>query len=223
MEQTTTWSKVDLYINGKLLADDPVLDAVLDANSGAGLPQIDVAPNQGKLIYLLAKMNGAANILEIGTLGGYSTIWLARALPETGKLVSLELEHDYAVVAEDNLRMAGLADKVVVLEGPALESLASLASQGREAFDFIFIDADKPNNPQYLEWALKLARPGTVIVADNVVRGGEVIEAGSQDARVQGIRQFMELLAAEPRIEATAIQTVGSKGYDGFMLGIVTA
>ncbi|QUL57201.1 O-methyltransferase [Paenibacillus tritici] len=223
MEEQNKWSKVDGYFNDRLLAADPVLDAVLDANAGAGLPAIDVAPNQGKLLYLLARMSRAARILEIGTLGGYSTIWLARALPETGRLVSLEFEHDHVVVAEDNLRMAGLTDKTEVIEGPALDSLAALESRGYEPFDFIFIDADKPNNPHYLKWALKLARPGAVIVADNVVRDGEVIQADSTDDRVQGVRQFIDLLAAEPRIEATAIQTVGSKGYDGFVLGIVTA
>lgn len=221
MKEQNKWSKVDAYFNDKLLAADPVLDAVLGANEGAGLPAIDVAPNQGKLLYLLAKMKGAVNILEIGTLGGYSTIWLARALPEAGRLVSLEFEHDHVVVAEDNLRMAGLADKTEVIEGPALETLATLEARGYAPFDFIFIDADKPNNPHYLKWALKLARPGAVIVADNVVRDGEVIQAQSTDDRVQGIRQFMDLLSAEPRIEATALQTVGSKGYDGFVLGIV--
>jgi predicted O-methyltransferase YrrM len=217
------WSKVDAYFNDKLLAPDRVLDAVLDANAGAGLPAIDVAPNQGKLLYLLAKMKGAVNILEIGTLGGYSTIWLARALPEAGKLVSLEFEHDHVVVAEDNLRLAGLAGKVEVIEGPALDTLAALEARGYAPFDFIFIDADKPNNPHYLKWALQLARTGAVIVADNVVREGEVIQAESTDDRVQGIRHFMDLLSAEPRIEATALQTVGSKGYDGFVLGIVSA
>lgn len=221
MKEQNKWSKVDTYFNDKLLAADPVLDAVLDANEGAGLPAIDVAPNQGKLLYLLAKMKGAVNILEIGTLGGYSTIWLARALPEAGRLVSLEFEHDHVVVAEDNLRMAGLADKTEVIEGPALETLATLEARGHGSFDFIFIDADKPNNPHYLKWALKLARTGAVIVADNVVRDGEVIQAGSPDDRVQGVRRFMDLLSAEPRIEATALQTVGSKGYDGFVLGIV--
>ncbi|MHA6531245.1 O-methyltransferase [Paenibacillus sp. BAC0078] len=223
MGELNTWSKVDEYFNDKLLATDPVLAAVLDANAGAGLPAIDVAPNQGKLLYLLAKMRGAANILEIGTLGGYSTIWLARALPEEGKLVSLEAEHKHVVVAEDNLRLAKLEGKAEVIEGPALETLAALEARGVNSFDFIFIDADKPNNPHYLKWALKLARPGAVIVADNVVREGEVIQAGSTDDRVQGIRQFMDLLSAEPRIEATALQTVGSKGYDGFVIGVVTA
>lgn len=223
MNDQSKWSKVDDYFNDRLLDKDPVLDAVLDANTGAGLPAIDVAPNQGKLLHLLAKMKGAANILEIGTLGGYSTIWLARALPETGRLVSLEFEHNHVVVAEDNLRMAGLADKTEIIEDPALDSLALLEARGTEPFDFIFIDADKPNNPHYLQWALKLARPGAVIVADNVVRDGEVINPDSTDDRVQGIRRFMDLLAEEPRIDATALQTVGVKGYDGFILGIVTA
>ncbi|WP_340022872.1 O-methyltransferase [Paenibacillus sp. FSL K6-1096] len=223
MNEQSKWSKVDSYFVDRLLTADPVLDAVLDANAGAGLPNIDVAPNQGKLLHLLAKMKGAANILEIGTLGGYSTIWLARALPETGRLVTLEFEHKHVVVAEDNLRLAGVSGKVEVMEGPALESLALLEARGTEPFDFIFIDADKPNNPHYLKWALKLARPGAVIVADNVVRNGEVINPDSTDDRVQGIRRFLDLLAEEPRIDATALQTVGSKGYDGFVLGIVTA
>ncbi|WP_150265553.1 O-methyltransferase [Paenibacillus tepidiphilus] len=222
MKESATWSKVDEYFSGKLLPADPVLEAVLDANVKAGLPAIDVAPNQGKLLYLLAKMRGAANILEIGTLGGYSTIWLARALPEHGRLVSLEYEHEHVVVAGSNLRLAGLDRKVTVLEGPALETLATLEESGYGPFDLIFIDADKPNNPGYLEWAVKLARPGAVIVADNVVRDGEVIDPESADDRVQGIRRFTDLLAAEPRIEATALQTVGAKGYDGFVLGIVT-
>ncbi|MFF2908650.1 O-methyltransferase [Paenibacillus sp. NPDC057934] len=221
MERTQRWSEVDNYFNSKLLAEDPLLDAVLSANSGAGLPAIDVAPNQGKLLHLLARMKGAKRILEIGTLGGYSTIWLARALPAEGKLVSLEFEHLHVQVAEDNLRAAGLADNVQVIEGPALESLAALEAQGVEPFDFIFIDADKPNNPHYLQWALKLASPGAVIIADNVVRDGEVVNGDSGDDRVQGIRQFTDLLAAEPRIDATALQTVGSKGYDGFILGVV--
>ncbi|WP_238649547.1 O-methyltransferase [Paenibacillus piscarius] len=223
MNEQSKWSKVDEYFNTKLLDEDLVLDAVLDAQAGAGLPDIAVAPNQGKLLHLLAKMKGAAHILEIGTLSGYSTIWLARALPETGRLVSLEFEHKHVVVAEDNLRMAGLADKTEIIEGPALDSLALLEARGTEPFDFIFIDADKPNNPHYLKWALKLARPGAVIVADNVVRDGEVINPDSTDDRVQGIRRFMDLLAEEPRIDATALQTVGVKGYDGFILGIVTA
>ncbi|MCE3199180.1 O-methyltransferase [Paenibacillus sonchi] len=222
MGEMNTWIEVDGYFNSRLLPADPVLDTVLDANAGAGLPAVDVAPNQGKLLYLLAKMKGAANILEIGTLGGYSTIWLTRALPEAGRLVSLEYEHKHVVVAEDNLRLAGLADKTEVIEGPALESLAALEARGAAPFDFIFIDADKPNNPHYLKWALKLACPGSVIVADNVVRGGEVVQADSKDDRVQGIRQFIDLLAAEPRVEATALQTVGSKGYDGFVLGVIS-
>ncbi|MEK4852968.1 O-methyltransferase [Paenibacillus sp. FSL H7-0756] len=223
MNEQSKWSKVDDYFNNNLLDEDLVLNAVLDAQAGAGLPDIAVAPNQGKLLHLLAKMKGAANILEIGTLSGYSTIWLARALPEHGRLVSLEFEHKHVVVAEDNLRMAGLADKTEIIEGPALDSLALLEARGTEPFDFIFIDADKPNNPHYLKWALKLARPGAVIVADNVVRDGEVINPDSADDRVQGIRRFMDLLAEEPRIDATALQTVGSKGYDGFVLGIVNA
>ncbi|MBT2293761.1 O-methyltransferase [Paenibacillus albidus] len=223
MRNQEQWNEVDQYFGSKLLAADPVLEGVLEANAGAGLPEIDVAPNQGKLLHLLARIKGARRILEIGTLGGYSTIWLARALPEDGKLVSLEYEHLHVQVAEDNLRAAGLGEKVEILEGAALDSLAVLSKREVEPFDFIFIDADKPNNPHYLRWALELAGPGAVIVADNVVRDGEVIQEDSQDERVQGIRQFVEMLSTEPRIDCTAIQTVGSKGYDGFILGVVRA
>lgn len=223
MESTQKWHAVDEYFNSKLLTPDPILTKVLEANAGAGLPAIDVAPNQGKLLHLLAVIRGARRILEIGTLGGYSTIWLARALPADGQLVSLEYEHLHVQIAEDNLRAAGLAEQVQIMEGPALSSLVDLERQGAGPFDFIFIDADKPNNPHYLEWALKLAGPGAVIVADNVVRDGEVVNGDSEDERVQGIRQFADLLAAEPGIDATAIQTVGSKGYDGFVLGVVKA
>jgi predicted O-methyltransferase YrrM len=199
------------------------LDAVLAASSAAGLPEINVAPNQGKLLQLLAQSHGARSILEIGTLGGYSTIWLARALPADGKLVTLEFEPKHAEVARANFARAGLGGKIELRLGKASDHLAQLVAEGRGPFDFIFIDADKESYPDYLAWALKLSRRGTLIIADNVVRKGEVADASSEDPRVQGARRFNELLAAEPRVSATILQTVGSKGYDGFALALVIA
>ncbi|MBG9798214.1 O-methyltransferase [Brevibacillus laterosporus] len=221
MESPKKWAEVDQYFNSMLLPSDPILDEVLQANAKAGMPAIDVAPNQGKLLYLLAKIRGAKKILEIGTLGGYSSIWLARALPQDGQLISLEYEQSFAHIAEENVKKAGLAEKVSILVGPALETLPTLQEKGMTGFDMIFIDADKQNNPHYLQWALKLCNPGAIILGDNVVRDGEVIHPESEDDRIQGIRQFIDLLSSEPRIESTAIQTVGSKGYDGFVLGVV--
>ncbi|MFD3448899.1 O-methyltransferase [Microbacteriaceae bacterium 4G12] len=215
------WNDVDLYFNAKLQAPDSVMDSILKTNSEANLPAIDVAPNQGKLLYLLAKLKGAKNILEIGTLGGYSSVWLGRALPEDGRLVTLEFDSRHAKVAEENIEKAGLKNKIEVFVGPALETLPTLKEKGFASFDFIFIDADKQNNPHYLKWALEFSRSGTVIICDNVVRNGHVIDAESEDLNIQGIRQFIDLLSEEPRIDSTAIQTVGSKGYDGFVLGIV--
>lgn len=220
-ELAAKWNAVDEYFNSRLLADDPLLDAVLEANAKAGLPPIDVAPNQGKLLYLLAKLMGASSILEIGTLGGYSSIWLARALPPQGRLVTLEYEELHAEVAAVNLQLAGLADQVDIRIGAALDSLAALKQEGAGPFDLIFIDADKPNNPHYLKWAMELGHPGTLIVADNVVRDGEVVNGASKDERVQGIRKFADMLATEPRLEATALQTVGAKGYDGFVMAVL--
>ena len=217
------WTAVDLYITDSLLPHDPVLDSVLVANASAHLPSIDVAPNQGKLLHLLARMCGARRILEIGTLGGYSSIWLARALPPDGKLVSLEYEPKHAAVAQANIARAGLAGLVEIRVGAAAVSLARLADEGPEPFDLIFIDADKPNNPVYLHWALKLAREGTVIIADNVVREGAILNPASPDPNVQGTRSMFELLAKDPRVSATALQTVGSKGWDGFALALVVA
>ncbi|MEJ2631428.1 MAG: O-methyltransferase [Acidihalobacter sp.] len=185
------------------------------------MPPHNVAPNQGKFLHLLAKLQGAKKILEIGTLGGYSTIWLARALPSGGKLVTLEADPKNAAVASANIDRAGLSSNVSVRVGPAIESLRLMVSAEEGPFDFIFIDADKPSNPAYLEQSLKLSRPGTVIVGDNVVREGEVANAKSGDAKVQGVRAFFDMLAADPRVSATAIQTVGSKGYDGFSLVVV--
>jgi predicted O-methyltransferase YrrM len=215
------WLAVDRYLTDLLVGDDPALDAALAANAAAGLPAIDVSPNQGKLLQLIAELSGARTILELGTLGGYSTIWLARALAPDGCVVTLELDARYADVAHANIVRAGLADRVELRVGPALDGLAQLAAEGRGPFDLIFIDADKQTTPEYFTWALELSRPGTVIVVDNVVRDGAVIDTASADPGVRGMRRFLEQLAAEPRVRATAIQTVGSKGHDGFALALV--
>ena len=215
------WTSVDRYITDTLIPADPVLEAALTASTDAGLPPIAVAPNQGKWLMILAQIVGAQAILEMGTLGGYSTIWLARALPPDGSLITLEADPKHAEVARANIALAGFADKVEVRLGKALETLPEIAAEGLSPFDFIFIDADKGNYPEYLEWALKLSRPGTLIIADNVVRDGAVIDAANPDPAVQGVRRMNEIIAAEPRLSATAIQTVGSKGYDGFAIAIV--
>lgn len=216
------WSVVDRYFTDLLVPSDPVLDAALDTSAAAGLPPHNVSPNQGKLLFLLAQIQGARTILEIGTLGGYSTIWLARALPSDGRLITLEADPKHAEVAVANIARAGLADIVELRLGRALSTLEQIATEGSGPFDLIFIDADKPSNPDYLAWALKLSRRGSLIIADNVVRDGEVVNAASADPSVQGVRRFNELLATERRVSATAIQTVGSKGYDGFALALVT-
>jgi predicted O-methyltransferase YrrM len=218
------WTAVDCYLAGLLGAQDDALASTLDANAQSGLPAIDVSPLLGKLLHLLARATGATQVLEIGTLGGYSAIWLGRALPAGGRLVALEADPRYAAVARANVGRAGLADVVEVRVGRALDTLPLLAEEGRGPFDMIFIDADKRSNAKYLEWALELSRPGTVIVADNVVRGGAVADDGDGDgdANVRGVRRFYELLAADPRVTATAIQTVGLKGYDGFAIALVT-
>jgi predicted O-methyltransferase YrrM len=217
------WTAVDRYITDNLIPADPVLEAVLTANVSAGLPSIDVSPCQGKFLHLLARMKGARRILEIGTLGGYSTIWLARALPAGGSMVTLEMQSKHADVARANLDRAGLSKVVEIRVGPAVESLAQLHQENAGPFDLIFIDADKPGNPIYLEWALKLSEIGSLIVVDNVVREGKIIDSASTDPAVQGTRAFFEMLAAEPRLSATALQTVGSKGYDGFAMALVIA
>lgn len=217
------WAAVDDWFSDRLVPVDPVLDAALDANTRAGLPAHDVSPSQGRLLQLLALVRGARRILEIGTLGGYSTICLARTLPAGGTVVTIEADPAHAEVARSNVARAGLADLVDIRVGAALDVLPQLVAEDRGPFDLVFIDADKPNNPQYLTWALRLAAPGTVLVADNVVRNGAVIDADSPDPSVQGIRHFTEQLAAEPRLSATAIQTVGTKGYDGFILALVTS
>ena len=221
------WSAVDRYICDRLLDEDPVLDAALAASDAAGLPSIAVTPNQGRLLELLVRIHGARRVLELGTLGGYSTIWLARGLPAGGRLVTLEADPRFAEVALANIAAAGLAEVVQLRVGPALETLPELAAEGGP-FDLIFIDADKQNYPGYLEWSLKLSRPGTLLIADNVVRDGAILDAdtggeGDEDRLLRGVRSLYELIAAEPRLQATAIQTVGAKGHDGFALGLVTS
>jgi predicted O-methyltransferase YrrM len=215
------WTTVDKYINSRLVPSDPVLDAALQASADAGLPQIAVTPSQGKLLHLLARSQNARNILEIGTLGAYSTIWLARALPDDGRLVTLEADPKHAEVARDNIDRAGLSEKIELREGPALETLPELAAEGLASFDLIFIDADKENNAAYFAWALRLSHPGSLIFVDNVIRDGEVADASSTDPMVQGVRRLNDALANETRVIATTIQTVGSKGYDGFTLILV--
>jgi predicted O-methyltransferase YrrM len=209
---------VDEYAEQLFALNDPLLQAALDASRAAGLPEISVSPAQGRLLQVLATGAGARMILEIGTLGGYSAICLARALTPAGRLITLEVNPSHAAVARANIARAGLADATSVIVGPALETLPTLTGP----FDFIFIDADKPSYPEYLSWALRLSRPGTLIVADNVVRDGGIIDAASADPRIQGMRQFLQVLADEPRVTATVLQTVGSKGYDGFAVAVVT-
>jgi predicted O-methyltransferase YrrM len=212
---------VDSYLTDLLVPSDEALRGALQSCQEAGLPPIQVSAAQGKLLHLLARMIGARRILEIGTLGGYSTIWLARALPPNGRLVTLESEAIHAKVARENIVRAGLDATVELRLGPALETLPLLAAEKAGPFDFIFVDADKTNTAPYFEWSLRLSRPGTIIVVDNVVRKGAVADAHSDDPSVQGMRRFLDLLAAERRVSATAIQTVGSKGYDGFVLALV--
>jgi predicted O-methyltransferase YrrM len=217
-----TWNAVDSYFTDLLVPSDPILEGVLAASSAAGLPPINVSPMQGKLLYLLARMQGAKRILELGTLGGYSTVWLARALPPDGKVMTIESDPKHAGIARTNFARAHVDNKIDLRIGKALDILPGIA-ESREPFDFFFIDADKQSTPEYFDWALKLSRPGSVIVVDNVVRGGAVVDAKSDDPSVQGVRRFLERLANEPRVDATAIQTVGNKGYDGFSIALVTA
>lgn len=214
-----TWSTVDDYFNDVLLTADPVLEQTIKASEQAGMPQHQVAPNQGQLLQILVQMLGAKNILEIGTLAGYSTIWLGRAVAPDGRVITLEADAAYAEVAKQNIALAKLTDVVDVRVGKAIDTLPQL--EDLAPFDFIFIDADKPSNPDYLRWALKLSRPGTIIVGDNVVRNGAVVKPDSTDPKVQGVREFLQMIADEPRLSATAIQTVGSKGYDGFAIAQV--
>jgi predicted O-methyltransferase YrrM len=215
------WSAVDQYIGGLLVPDDPVLDAALSASTAAGLPPIQVSPLQAKLLHLLVRIKGARRILEIGTLGGYSAIWMARALPPRGRLLTLEADAKHAEVAQANFARAGLAPRIELRVGLALDTLPQFAVEGRGLFDLVFIDANKNNMPEYFDWALKLSRRGSVIIADNVIRDGGVMDRASADPDIQGVRRFNERLAAEPRVSATEIQTVGVKGYDGFALAVV--
>lgn len=216
-----TWSAVDNYMISSLIPQDAVLQQVLENNKRAGLPEHDVAANQGQLLALFVQMTQAKLILEIGTLGAYSTIWMARALPPDGKIITLEADPVHAEIARQNIHLAGLQRKIELIEGPGLQSLKDFGDI--PPFDLIFIDADKPNNPGYLEWALRYSRPGTVIIGDNVVRDGEVINDQSNDDRVQGVRRFIEMTGDNPRLTATALQTVGTKGWDGFTLAIVNS
>jgi predicted O-methyltransferase YrrM len=215
------WTAVDDYIVGHLLGDDRVQEATLVANAAGGLPEIDVSATQGKMLHLFARMARARRILEVGTLGGYSTIWLARALPDDGVLVTLELEPHHAAVARANIARAGFAERVDVRVGPAVDTLAAMIAASEPPFDLIFIDADKASNVAYLKAALALSRPGTTIVVDNVVREGGILDASSNDDRIEGSRRLFEALAVEPRLSATAVQTVGAKKWDGFLLGVV--
>jgi predicted O-methyltransferase YrrM len=217
------WAAVDRYISEMLVPSDPLLDAALRDSSAAGLPEIHVSPNQGKLLQLLAQSHGARRILEIGTLGGYSTLWLARALPEGGRLVTLEYDPRHAEVARVNLARAGFSGTVDIRVGRAQDTLPQLASEAAGPFDVVFIDADKQGYPEYFTWALRLTRKGSLIIADNVVRNGAVADGSSADSAVLGVRRMNELVSREPRVSATAIQTVGGKGYDGFMIALVTA
>ena len=220
-ESQELWTKVDRYFGGLFAPQDAKLKAAIKANRAAGLPAIDVSPLQGKFLQVMAEMTQARRVLEIGLLGGYSTIWMARALPRGGRIVSLEYEPRHAEVARENLRRAGLLGRVEIRVGPALESLPKLKAEGAGPFDLIFIDADKENNPQYLEWALKLARRGTLIVVDNVARHGTVIEAASKAGDIRGTRRCLKAMAAHPRLSAVALQTVGVKGLDGFAMAVV--
>lgn len=217
------WTAVDHYISDRLVSPDSALNAALKDSEAAGLPAISVTPSQGKFLQLLARIHGARKILEIGTLGGYSTVWLARALPPSGRLITLEASTKHAEVARANIERAGLSEVVNVRLGPALELLPQLATEELGPFDLIFIDADKPNTPEYFSWALKLARLGSLIVVDNVIRDGAIVNDGSDDPSIIGMRRFFDLVAKDNRVSASALQTVGSKGYDGFSLALVIA
>lgn len=217
-----TWIAVDRYLGDLMLPRDEALENALKASADAGLPPINVAPNQGAFLEILARVAGARQILEIGTLGGYSTIWLGRALPEGGRLLSLEFEARHAEVARANLERAGLSDRVEVRVGRAVDTLAELEREGRGPFDLVFIDADKPSTADYVRWALRLSHPGSLIVVDNVVRSGGIADLSSRDANVEGIRRGLEVIAAEPRLKSAVLQTVGVKGYDGLAIALVT-
>jgi len=221
------WAAVDEYVADHLIGKDAALDAVLAASDRAGLLGVPISAGQGRMLELLVRISGSRRVLEIGTLGGYSTIWLARGLPTDGQVITLELDAHAAEVAHSNIASVGLADRIEVRVGAALQSMQELVAEGSEPFDLIFIDADKQNNPGYLEWALKLSRAGTVIIADNVVRAGLILDPDATDPRLgdgglDGLRRFYDLLGSEPRVTATVIQTVDAKGHDGFALALVT-
>jgi len=215
------WGRVDEYIVDKLVQEDASLEAALAANAAVGLPAMDVSAAQGKFLNLMVRITGAKRVLELGTLCGYSTIWMAKALPADGQLVTLEYDPRHATVARQNIDNAGVGDKVTIHVGAAVETLPLVAAQYPEPFDFIFIDADKPSNPIYLDWAIKLSRPGTVIILDNVIRDGKVLDPGSADPRIIGTRAAYDIIGAHPRLQATALQTVGAKGWDGFAIMLV--
>ncbi|WP_281974909.1 O-methyltransferase [Halobacillus litoralis] len=219
MNSQDMWTNVDQYFLDHLFPEETIMEEVLEVNKEAGLPSIDVSPTQGKLLHLLVKMKGAKNILEIGTLGGYSSIWMAKALPEGGKLTTLEFNPKHAEIAAANMKKAGVEEKIEIIVGPALNTLPTL--EMNVPFDFIFIDADKNNNPPYVNEVLKRSQSGTTLIIDNVVRSGDILESQSEDSSIQGIREMFEMLKNDPRMDSTAFQTVGSKGYDGFVLAIV--
>jgi predicted O-methyltransferase YrrM len=221
-DTNTQWAAVDVYLEEHLIGADPVLNAALADSAAAGLPPINVPASQGKLLYLLARLQRAVHVLEIGTLAGYSTIWLARALPPNGRIVTLESESRHAEVARANLARAGVLDRIDLRVGRALEALAALSTERRDPFDLVFIDADKPRTPEYIEASLQLSRPGTLLIVDNVVRSGELANAKTSDEKVLGMQRAISLLARHPRLDSTAIQTVGGKGYDGFAIALVT-
>jgi predicted O-methyltransferase YrrM len=217
-----TWTLVDEYFGDLLIQEDAPLQEAVEASAAARLRPIQVTPAQGKFLHLLASATGARNILEIGTLGGYSTIWLARALPEGGRVITLEINPKHAEIAASNFARAGVTGRVDLRLGEALSTLPQLAAEGRGPFDLIFIDADRPNMPAYFDWSLKLARRGSIIVADNVVRRGGILDKSSNDADIQGVRRFADMASREKRVSGTVLQTVGKKGYDGFALLLVT-
>jgi predicted O-methyltransferase YrrM len=215
------WTNVDRYFGDLLAPEDSHFKSIVEANQAAGLPSIDVPALLGKFLDLMIRISGARRVLEVGTLGGYSTLWLARAVPPDGRVITLELEPRHAEIARTNLQNAGVLDRVDIRFGKAIDSLRELHESSAQPFDLIFLDADKQGLPEYLEWSLKLSRPGTVIIADNVVRDGKVIDSDNADPNIQGVRRLTELMASEPRLSATAIPTVGARGYDGFSIAVV--
>jgi predicted O-methyltransferase YrrM len=218
-----TWTAVDRYFTDLVVQADPAIDAAMAASEAAGLPSINVSPCMGKLLNLLTRLHRVRNILEIGTLGGYSTIWMARALPADGRIVTLEADPKHAEIARNNIARAGVSHLVTIKVGPAIDTLPRLEPEGLTPFDLVFIDADKPSTPEYFQWALQLSRPGTLIIVDNVVRNGAVVDGSSRDASVQGMRRFAAMRGSVPRVSATAIQRVGAKGEGGFALGVVSS